>query len=206
MNDFKVFIKRLIQGADNVYFRDVIESATGKKILPVSPELKKELLKMKKCFSGNLKGISKHVEKNYTGRANELSNYLEPIISSEINKLKNFKAIKPVLAGGKTQTAGYPDLFISVGAFKFYLEVKTFQLKTKDSSLRTFYYQPSENSKVTISCPHLLIGFEVESKGESNRSPFIIKNFKIIDLYRLKVNLKPEFNASNIELYACREI
>lgn len=206
MSEFNDFVKRLIIGANDVFFRDVIEASAKTKVMPINSQLHKELLVVKKKLETDLKKISMIVKTRYRGRANELSNYMENIVLEEINSIPHFKAAKPTVESGKKQSAGYPDLLVDVGSLKFYLEVKTFQLKTSDSSLRTFYYKPSEKSKVMVSCPHVLISFEAESLGQENKSPFLINNFKLIDLYDLRVNLKPEFNASNVELYACSQI
>ncbi|PIT84885.1 hypothetical protein COU37_01345 [Candidatus Micrarchaeota archaeon CG10_big_fil_rev_8_21_14_0_10_45_29] len=206
MDDFADFVKRLIVGANDVPFRDAIKAATGFEIVNVDGSLKPKLMLIKKRLKSNLKRISAHVKTKYKGRANELSNYMEKVVAQEINAMSEFKAISPKTGKGKAQSAGYPDLFVETGGQFFYLEVKTFQLKTKDSTLRTFYYKPSEVSKITRSCSHLLVGFEVESKGGDNRSPFIIHNVKILNLYDLKVSLKPEFNANNIDIYSCAEI
>lgn len=200
VSDLKDLMKRLILGVNNVYFRDVIEASTGKKIMKIDPKLKTDLLLMKSSFKRNLPRISSTVKAKYKGRANELSNYMEIVVRNEINKLSNLKASR-----GK-QSTGYPDLYVGTKTNGFYLEIKTFQIKTKDSSLRSFYYKPSNNSKITKSCPHILIAFEVESLGRENRSPFVINNFKMVDLYDLKVSLKPEFNANNIEIYNCTQI
>lgn len=206
MNNLKGLMKRLIVGAQNVYFRDVIEASTGNRLVKINERQKAKLLPIKNHFENNLSSISAIVKKKYKGRANELSNYMESVVSKEIVKVKGFEATKPIVRGRGKQSAGYPDIFIRADGIRFYLEVKTFQSKTKDSSLRSFYYKPSKNNKVTISCPHLLIAFEVESLGKDNKSPFVIKNFKILDLYDLKVSLKPEFNANNIEIYKCSQI
>lgn len=206
MRDLKDFIGRLIEGADDVYFRDVIEAATGNRIIKVDSKFRITLLPLKSHFQTNLMRISKVVKGSYNGRANELSNYMESVVINEINKIKQFTATKPRVNGKGMQSAGYPDIFAQVNKQDFYLEVKTFQAKTKDSSLRSFYYKPSENSKVTKSCPHLLIAFEVESLGKDNKSPFVINDVKILDLYNLKVSLKPEFNANNIAVYRCSKI
>ena len=202
----KAFVKRLINSTQKVYFRDIILNATGNKILKIDKNVIKLLLLIKKTFNKNLSNIRKTVKTNYTGRPNELSNYIETIVIKEINKLNGFKAKRPTVLNKGKQSSGYPDIFVEFGNTKFYLEVKTFQPKTKDSSLRSFYYKPSKNSKVTMSCPHVLIAFEVESAGGDNKSPFIINDFKIVDLYDLKVSLKPEFNASNIEVYRCTQV
>lgn len=207
MDDFLAFVKRLIVGANDVPFRGVINASTGYEILEIDNKMRSKLMLLKGHFRSNTKKISQDVRINYVGRANELSHYMEKVVAHEINSISGFNAISPQTDERRSQAAGYPDLFVQVGKQCCYLEVKTFQLKTKDSTLRTFYYKPSEASKITQSCPHLLIAFEVESKGGDNRSPFVIHNVKILDLYNLKVSLKPEFNANNVDLYSsCAEI
>lgn len=206
MDDLDAFMKRLIVGAHDVYFRDVIKAATGNEVLKLTLGNMADLAPLKARFTNDLSRISDVVKKEYNGRANELSNYMEQVVSKEINTLPSFKTSRPEVNGKGKQAGGYPDLIVHVKDWDFYLEVKTFQTKTKDSSLRTFYYKPGVNSKVTRTCSHILIAFEVESKGGENRSPFILKNVKILDLYTLKVNLKPEFNASNVDVYRCDQI
>ncbi len=206
MDDFKGLIQRLIVGANDVYFRDVIHASSGYHITKIDEHTRSDLQQLKTAFQKDLKKISDKVKTTYKGRANELSNYMERIVLDEVNSITNFNAEKPIVRGKGKQSAGYPDLVTSVNGKSFYLEVKTFQLKTEDSSLRSFYYKPSKNSKISQSCPHLLIAFEVESLGKENKSPFVINNVKVVDLYDLKVSLKPEFNASNIEVYKCAQI
>ncbi len=199
-------IQRLIVGINNVYFRDVIKASSNYEIIYISKDMQPELQQLKTVFQKNLKNISSEVKTTYEGRSNELSNYMEKVVCDEINSIDNFSAEKPKVNSKGKQSAGYPDLIITIKGKPFYLEVKIFQLKTANSNLRSFYYKPSKNSKINQSCPHLLIAFEIESLGKENKSPFIINRFKIIDLYNLKVNLKPEFNASNIEIYKCTQI
>lgn len=208
MKEFDLFIKRLIEGAANVLFRDVIKSSCGFNIIKVDRVYLEAVKKIKESLKADLNSISNTVEKNYKGRANELSNYIENVIKTHINnKLKGFVASIPAIGKSK-QSAGYPDLIVEFDKKKYiYIEAKTYQIKTIKSKLRTFYFKPSEKNKITESCPHILIGFEVESLGGNNRSPFKVNNFKIIDLYDLRVTLKPEFNANNPMIYQnCREL
>lgn len=204
--DFNELIQRLILGANDVYFRDVILASSSYQITEINEQMLLDLQQLKKEFQKDLGTISSTVKTTYKGRANELSNYMERVVRDKINTIKNFSASKPTVKGRGKQTAGYPDLVVMAHSKPFYFEVKTHQLKTADSSLRSFYYKPSKNSKISQSCPHLLIAFEVESLGKENKSPFIVNGFKMIDLYDLKVNLKPEFNASNIDVYKCSRI
>jgi hypothetical protein len=171
----------------------------------VNDKARKELLRIKTYFKKNLPLISDYVKSHFVGRSNELSNWMEGEVAKELIKIKGFEIKKPVRITGGMLSSAYPDLYVTTKSERFYLEIKVFQNKTSNSSLRTFYYKPSDNSKVTVSCPHILLAFEVESLKGNNESPFVIKDFKMIDLYDLKVRLKPEFNASNIELYKCAQ-
>lgn len=208
MEDFDIFVRRLIKGAKNVLFRDVVKSASGFNILKVDGVYLEAIKQIKESLKSDLDSISKSIEKNFSGRANELSNYLEGVVKTHINnKLRGFLASIPK-AGKNRRSAGYPDLIVEFEKGKYvYVEVKTYQIKTINSSLRSFYFKPSEQNKIMESCPHIIIGFEVISLGRNNRSPFKINNFKIVDLYDLKVDLKPEFNANNPAIYrGCKEI
>lgn len=207
-NEFNLFIKRLMKGARGILFRDVIKTSTGYNLIKADGVYLNTINKIKTSIRNSLSLISASTKKSYTGRANELSNYLEGVLKIHINnKLSDINASIPKV-GKKKQSAGYPDLIIEFDKQKYiYVEVKIYQKKTINSKLRTFYFQPAENNKISESCPHILIGFEVESLGQNNRSPFIIKDFKIVDLYSLKVDLKPEFNASNPAIYKdCNEL
>ena len=208
MEEFDIFMKRLIRGAKNMFFRTVIKSSSGYDIIKLEGDYLKAAKIIKNTIEKSFLSINMSVKKNCRGRTNELSNYLEGVLKNVINhKIKGFEATIPK-AGNKKRSAGYPDLLIKFDHDKFiYVEVKIYQKKTLNSSLRTFYFKPSEQDKIMRSCPHILIGFEVESLGEDNRSPFNVNSFKIIDLYDLKVTLKPEFNASNPMIYKyCKEV
>ena len=205
--EFKMFIERLKKGADNVLFRDVVEAASGRKILDISESYNPIIDTVKEYLKASIKKISDSVEKNYEGRANELSNFMEPIVRKFLNEKSDFKAEIPSLKEGVKQSAGYPDIILMVKDKKIYIEIKTYQKKTMTSSLRSFYFKPSEKNKIQYDAPHIILGFEVESKGGSNKSPFIIKGFKLINLFDLMVSLKPEFNANNRDLYTtCEEL
>jgi len=201
-SDLTSFIKNAMAiGSRTVYFRDVIKIATGHEILELEGEYLQMAQKIKATLRNNLGQISEDVKKNYTGRANELGNFLEPLVRDYINRVSDFHAATPFTSGGRRQAAGYPDITVKGEGKTLYVDCKIFQRKTKESSLRAFYFKPSERNKITESCPHVLIGFEVEAIGGGNKSPFVVNDFKIVDLYDLQVNFKPEFNANNPMIY-----
>lgn len=190
--EFQDFIKRLMKGASDVYFRDVIEISTGQKVLEVDGKYLEIVSKIKDFLNFKLKEISAIVERNYKGRANELGNFIEDVLIKYLRMIKGFST---------KRTIGYPDIDLDANGEHIYIECKIYQTKTINSSLRTFYFKVSYKSGVKHTCPHILIGFEVKSLGGKNKSPFVVNSFKIVDLYELKVNLKPEFNASNPMVY-----
>ena len=77
-----------------------------------------------------------------------------------------------------------------------FIENKTFNKTSIDSSLRTFYY--NSNSKINRTTSHVLVGFEFE---ENNNKKSLTGNYHIVDLYDKKMRFRLEINCSNIELY-----
>jgi hypothetical protein len=66
------------------------------------------------------------------------------------------------------------------------------------SSLRTFYFEPKDNTlKITEDASHLLLG--IEHDGKDGVWEFL--GYQLVDLSSLKVRLKAEFQASNRDLY-----
>ena len=107
----------------------------------------------------------------------------------------------PRTAEGRAQAVGYPDGVLVAGNHVLYFDVKIYQAKTKDTTLRSFYFQPTNQSKIHHDAPHFLIGFEVESLGGNNRSPFRIVDYSIVDIYDMNVSFKAEFNTNNKNIY-----
>ncbi|VVB75775.1 Type-2 restriction enzyme MjaV [Candidatus Tiddalikarchaeum anstoanum] len=208
--DTKEFIEDSIESSKKLFnFKDIIKEWSGFDVKQADREYKPIIDKIINALKSNLKTLSNTVERKYKGRSNELGNFLDNELIKIINTIKNYNADRPQTSKGGKQSSGYPDIELKAEGKTIYIETKSYQPKTKTSTLRTFYFKPSEekNVKITESCPHILIGFEVISKGEENKSPFIVKDFTIIDLFDLKVNFKPEFNASNPMMYNnCRKL
>jgi len=202
--DDKEFIEDSVEASKKLFhFKDVIRQSTGFEVLAVQGEYGLIVTEIKRTLEASLKKLSDRVKSHYTGRSNELGNFLDTELMRILNTIPHCSARRPETASGREQSAGYPDLILSAHGKTLYIETKIYQAKTKTSTLRTFYFKPTEreNIKVNHSCPHILVGFEVESLGKNNRSPFIISDFEIVDLFDLKVNFKPEFNANNPMIY-----
>ena len=103
--------------------------------------------------------------------------------------------------------SGYPDMIIRDRWGNItYLEVKVSRLENiGEWSARNFNYKVSQKTKVIYDGRHLLLGFAIEedsNKARHWRTVF----WRLVDLFNLKVNLKPEFNASNPAIYASKNI
>ena len=108
----------------------------------------------------------------------------------------------PKTQKGKFQSAGYPDIEIKEKNGRLtYLECKTYNLKSKDSSFRAFYLQPSQSIKIISNARHLLVGFEMEQSKRNDRDVYVPVGWELYTLEKLKVQVKYEFNANNIQIY-----
>ena len=191
----------------NLPFRDVIRAATGHQIIPFDDAARAVVKEVDEWIDANLLSLSNQVESEYIGRSNELGNYLERILMNKLQMaLPTIRCEMPRTAAGHAQAVGYPDGVIFSGDNVLYFDVKIYQAKTKDTTLRSFYYQPTNQSKIHHDAPHFLIGFEVESLGGSNRSPFRIVDYNIVDIYDMNVNFKAEFNTNNRNIYNLKEL
>ena len=73
----------------------------------------------------------------------------------------------PLTADGKVQRSGYPDLRIVDLESKrvFYLDPKLYAVGSRDSSFRTFYFEPRKSTnKVRDDAVHFVVGFEHEPR------------------------------------------
>ncbi len=97
---------------------------------------------------------------------------------------------------GSAFPQGYPDLLLWEGVRPTYLEVKVSRVENiSRGSARNFFYQPTRNSKIAYSARHILCGFSISEQSEKK---WVLKRWKITDLWFLRVKLKPEYNADNL--------
>jgi len=188
----------------NVRFSTVIESSTGKLIIPFDPEDPADA----EILRGLRTALKRVLEKfnrddsptNSVPRINEVSSYFEEALLHELDAMPELSCDYPRTAKGNLQRAGYPDLRIvhrSTGRIT-YLDPKLVQAGSLDSSLRTFYFTPkTETNKVLDNAHHLLVG--IEHDGNTGNWKFL--RWHLVDLSDFKVRLKAEFQASNKDLY-----
>ena len=174
----KEFFEFLMRKIENVSFAYIIEMTTGCRVFPL--EDKKVVTEVYEASKSVLDDVQKvdYINK----RPNEISNDLDRRLREKLNG---------EIPEGKM--AGYPDILIERKNKNFYIEVKLAEIKQLDSSLRAFYYQPVKLAKVRRDAVHIMVGFVHRRKK--------VVGFKIVDLSKIDVSLKNEFNANNREIY-----
>lgn len=133
-------------------------------------------------------------------RINEGSRFFEDGLLDGLESTEGIACGIPPTREGSAQRSGYPDLRITDEATGdvYYLDPKLMERGSATSSLRTFYFEPKDNTlKITDDATHLLIG--IEHDGKDGAWTFL--GYQLVDLSELKVRLKAEFQASNRDLY-----
>ncbi len=195
--------QNIIKPLDNMPFETIIKGLSGYELLPFdeykNANFLKKLRKAIDLCNKNIKN-SGGIE---SARPNEVGNYMEQPVIDAINQLDcGLVANKPRTASGKVKNSGYPDIVIEYDNIFYYLEIKTYNVKSKASAFRSFYLSPSDEFKVTHDGHHLLLAFEMEFKNLH----YWPTAFKLITLEHLKCQVKHEFNANNKDLYQDKAI
>ncbi|MDD5199191.1 MAG: hypothetical protein PHC88_05255 [Terrimicrobiaceae bacterium] len=185
-----------------VSFAEVLKVATGHRILPVNPREQAGLLsQLGSALDAALAELNDPAHPIHgAGRVNEASRFVEDEIRRQLNALPGWKCSVPLTSGGREQRSGYPDLrVVTDRGVIFYLDPKLYARGGRAGSLRTFYYEPKAlTGKIHDDAIHLIAG--IEHDGADARS-LRLRRWELIDLSRLKVQLKAEFQASNRDLY-----
>ena len=188
----------------SVSFTQLLQLTAGKRVIPIEPESltdKTILERLGKALDRSLEEhnkITSPVRK--LRRINEASRLFENSIATNLNQLAEFKCEIPKNESGKLQRTGYPDLIIThlPSGRIFYLDPKLFESSGRKSSLRSFYYQPSSHGgKVHFDGHHLLVGIE----HDGNQGAWRFIGWEIVDLSRLQLTLKTEFQGTNRDIY-----
>jgi len=190
-----------------VAFPDLIVAVTGKKVLPFNPgdEVDQRVLKaIGAACDGALTRLNapgSAIQK--IDRINELSSRFEDTLRELLNSASGLKCDLPPTAQGRVQRSGYPDLRIVDLASQrvFYLDAKLYAAGSRESSFRTFYFEPKiATNKVRDDAVHFIAGFEHEPRDKAN-GLWRFSRWDVVDLAQLKVRLKAEFQASNHDIY-----
>jgi hypothetical protein len=211
-------------------FSEVIVDVTGKKVLPfdakneVDQRVSKAIAVACDETVKRLNAADNPVQK--VERINEVSSHFEDTLRELINATPGMSCDFPKTGDGKVQRSGYPDLRIVDLASKrvFYLDPKLYAVGSRDSSFRTFYFEPKTGTnKVRDDAVHFVVGFEhqprdvaaslsrgasdatsdtaTERRGYNKAARWKFTRWDLIDLANFKVKLKAEFQGSNREMY-----
>ncbi len=197
-------VKQTIKPLRNIPLKLVIESLSGYKIRPFKEKDKKDQ-KLLKNLIKTAKGTTMQINKKGIKRTrpNEVGNDIEKFVERELLKI-DYKAHTPLTTSGRKKTTGYPDIeFIDENGRTNYLECKTYNIENIATTQRSFYLSPSCDFKITKNAHHFAISFEIyvhKSRGKMNT--YKCNGWKILDLEKLPVDVKHEFNADNLRLYS----
>lgn len=207
-SDATVLINWLLQderNLDGLSFAKVVHAATGRQVLPVSPENEADqrlIVAIRTAMGQVLQDIeSPEHPIHQVPRINEVSGHLEDLILARLDALNGVSCTFPVNASGNPQRSGYPDMRLldETSGRIFYLDPKLYRDTSETSTFRTFYYEPkTATNKILDDASHLIIGLPHAGRVDGR---WHITGWKLVDLYTFQVRLKAEFQASNRDLY-----
>ena len=187
-------------------FAEVILDTTGKHVLAVDVKNETDQRVIKQmsaaCDETMRRMNAADGPIHRVGRINEVSTYFEDTLRELLNSTPGLSCDFPHTAQDRVMRSGYPDLRIVDVASKrvFYLDAKLYAARSRDSSFRTFYFEPKiATNKVRDDAVHFIVGFEHEPRGKNGRWKFT--RWDLVDLARFKVKLKAEFQGSNHDMY-----
>lgn len=184
-------------------FAAVVEASSGKHIIPLDDREAHRTVKaaIETALDKSLKTLSADDSPvRQLRRINEASRFFEDALHASLNATPGLRCEVPPNQRGEAQRSGYPDLKIThlASGTVFYLDPKLVEQGSWDSTFRTFYYEPkAETLKINDDAVHLLCG--IEHDGHDGEWKFI--GWKLVDLSKLQVRLKAEFQASNADVY-----
>lgn len=193
-------LAELTRPAKRIPFKEVILATTRHRILdfdtnnPAHRELFQKI-----SAAANSALTNARTAGLFSARANEAGNHMESFVRAAL-KNSGLNSRVPITTTGNAQAVGYPDVEILSNP-PCYVELKTYNATTADTTQRSFYYSPSERPKVTRDALHLLLAYELEKTERDGKTAFVPTHWKLITLQDLEVDLKFEFNQSNRGLY-----
>ena len=211
-----------------VAFSELIFDTTGRKVLPFAANNAVDQ-RVAKAISAACDETMKRLnapdsEIQNIDRINEVSSHFEDTLRKLLNATPGFQCNFPLTVEGKVQRSGYPDLQITDLESKrvFYLDPKLFAAGSRDSSFRTFYFEPKKSTnKVRDDAVHFVVGFEHaprdvaaslrrgDSRSDQNTATerrgynagWKFTRWDLVDLSGFSVKLKAEFQGSNRDMY-----
>ena len=186
-------------------FSQVVFDATGKRVLGLDPKIDADQ-RIVRQLSGVLDEVITRMNApdspvQKVDRINEASSHFEDMLRETLNRMPGFSCDFPRTAEEHVQRSGYPDLRLVESATKrvFYLDPKLYAAGSRDSSFRTFYFEPKvTTNKVRDDAVHFLVGFEHEPRTAGG---WKFTRWDLVDLAHFKVRLKAEFQGSYRDIY-----
>ena len=186
-------------------FVEVIFDATGKKVIGIDPKNEADRRVIKQ-ISAVLDEVVRRMNASESviqeiPRINEVSSHFEDTMRELLDAAPGLSCEFPRTAGGRVQRSGYPDLRLVDEETKrvYYLDPKLYAAGSRESSFRTFYFEPKQaTNKVRDDAVHLVVGFEHEPRKDGRWN---FTRWDLVDLAHFRVKLKAEFQASNRDLY-----
>jgi len=196
-------IKQMLKPLKGIPLKLVIESLCNHTILPFDQSDPKDKLLLE-----NLIKVTEIAGKNINKvgiqrkRPNEVGNDIEPFIKDALNSV-GYRSRTPSTITGHQKAMGYPDIeFIDESNRTNYLECKTYNIETINTTQRSFYLSPSEDFKITKDAHHFIVSFEIfEEARIGNQNLYKCRGWKILSAEKLLVDVKYEFNSDNARLY-----
>ena len=186
-------------------FAAVIQHATRKKVLPINRDNPVDQRVLKQIGSALDAVVARMNEPDSpvqsVARINEVSAPFETMIRDLLNESEGLSCDFAKTAGEKVQRSGYPDLRLvdEATARVYYLDPKLYAKGSRDSSFRSFYFEPKvATNKVRDDAVHLILGFEHEGRKGGH---WHFSRWDVVDLSSFKVRLKAEFQGSNRDMY-----
>ncbi len=201
-------LERIIEGMltplRDIPFPLVIKAISGHEVIPFDSTDNDDKNLLDLIQSAVIESGKQMVNQGvYARRVNEIGNAIEPFVRDALNILY-LTAETPSDKNGKKQSTGYPDLSIIWNGKTHYIECKTYNEKTEDTTQRSFYLSPSDTFKVTEDGHHFLVSYEMARIGSNGSMGDRYKpiHWRILSLEKLTVNVKYEFNSDNRALYS----
>jgi hypothetical protein len=189
-----------------IAFSEVIFDTTGKRVLGFDPRNETDQ-RVAKQISAACDETMKRLNApdsviQDVERINEVSSHFEDTLRELLSSTPGLSCNSPRTIEGKMQRSGYPDMRIVDLASKrvFYLDPKLYAAGSRNSSFRTFYFEPkTATNKVRDEAVHFIVGFEHERCERNSHWKFT--RWDLVDLAQFKVKLKAEFQGSNRDMY-----
>ncbi len=186
-------------------FSEVIFNATGKRVLAIDPKNETDR-RIVTRVSSVLDEVMKRMNAPDSAiqkipRINEVSSHFEDLLRELLNATPGLSCDFPHTTNDRVQRSGYPDLrLVDLETRRFfYLDPKLYATGSRDSSFRTFYFEPKiATNKVRDDAVHLIVGFEHEPRKDGQ---WKFTRWDLVDLAHFKVKLKAEFQGSNHDIY-----